>query len=218
MKNHTNVRFASLVLFLSVLGAAAQGTAFTYQGRLFEGANSANGKYDLRLSLYDALSGGSLVAGPLTNSAVVVSNGLFTVTPDFGPGAFTGSPRFIEVAARSNTVAVAFTALAPRQGLTPTPYAITAENLDGILSASQLSGTLPGVLLSGAYSNPVTLNNPGNVFGGDGSNLIGLNASEPRVNRPQISFPLSPRGTRGGEALISLRCVSLVQRAVRASG
>jgi hypothetical protein len=33
--------------------------------------------------------------------------------------------------------------LSPRQPLTPAPYAITAENLDGTLPASQLSGTVP---------------------------------------------------------------------------
>jgi hypothetical protein len=40
--------------------SAAQGTAFTYQGRLFDAGNPANGKYDLRFNLWDALSGGGL--------------------------------------------------------------------------------------------------------------------------------------------------------------
>ena len=32
------------------------------------------------------------MAGPVTNNAVVITNGLFTVLIDFGSGAFTGRP------------------------------------------------------------------------------------------------------------------------------
>ena len=34
----------------------AQGTAFTYQGRLNVGTNGANGVYDLRFALFDAVT------------------------------------------------------------------------------------------------------------------------------------------------------------------
>jgi hypothetical protein len=39
--------------------AHAQGTAFTYQGRLSAGGNPASGVYDLSFALYDAASGGT---------------------------------------------------------------------------------------------------------------------------------------------------------------
>jgi hypothetical protein len=156
--------------------AHAQGTAFTYQGRLFDAGSIAHGKYDLRFYLYDALSAGSIVAGPLTNSPVTVSNGLFVVSLDFGSGVFTGPSRWLEIGARSNGIAVAFTSLTPRQELTPTPYAITAENVDGPVLGSQLTGTLPGGLLSGTYPNPLTLNNAGNIFSGNGAGLNNVNA------------------------------------------
>src|SRR5690349_5869146 len=58
----------------------AQGTAFTYQGHLTSGANTAAGSYDLIFSLFSAGSGGGSLATPNTNSAVAVSNGLFAVT------------------------------------------------------------------------------------------------------------------------------------------
>src|SRR5204862_3130066 len=122
------------------------------------------------------LSGGSLIGGTVTNLAVPVSNGLFTVKIDFG-NAFPGASRFLEIAARSNTVPVTFTAMTPRQELTPTPYAITSQNLSGVLNANQLVGTLPGGLLSGLYGNALNLNNVGNNFAGNGAGLIGLNAS-----------------------------------------
>ena len=178
-----NKLFALLALaFLSTLNPQlstlfAQGTAFTYQGRLQDGAGLANGRYDLRFNLYDALTLGNLVAGPQTNSPVVVSNGLFTVVLDFGAGVFTGPARFLEIAARSNGVAVAFTALNPRQGLTPAPYAIAAGNLTGTFPASQLNGTLPSSVLNGTYSSAVTLNNQGNSFTGNGAGLANVNAT-----------------------------------------
>ncbi|HEX7570666.1 MAG TPA: hypothetical protein VF492_09190, partial [Verrucomicrobiae bacterium] len=56
--------------------AHAQGTAFTYQGRLNNGGSPASGIYDLRFAIYDSTnSRGTLIAGPLTNSATAVSNG-----------------------------------------------------------------------------------------------------------------------------------------------
>src|SRR5687768_15749895 len=97
----------ALGLLLSLLTShfsllLAQGTAFTYQGRLDDGANPAAGIYDLRFTIYDLNSGGSAMAGPLTNSATGVSNGLFTVTLDFGPAVFDGNPRWLEIAVRTN--------------------------------------------------------------------------------------------------------------------
>ena len=74
----------------------AQGTAFTYQGQLTDSSAAANGSYDLQFTLYDAGGGGNVVAGPLTNTAVAVSNGLFLVRLDFG-SAFTGSARWLEI-------------------------------------------------------------------------------------------------------------------------
>jgi hypothetical protein len=51
------VKGAATLLLLSTLNyqlstTFAQGTAFTYQGRLNEGANPANGIYDLRFTIW----------------------------------------------------------------------------------------------------------------------------------------------------------------------
>ena len=86
------VLLALSTLNLQLSTACAQGTAFTYQGRLNSGANPAGGIYDLRFTVYDAASNGS-VWGVLTNTATPVTNGLFTVMLDFGSGAgFPGIP------------------------------------------------------------------------------------------------------------------------------
>ena len=123
------------------LSASPLGTAFTYQGRLNDGGNPATGIYDLRFALYDAANSGSLVAGPLTNAAVAVSNGLFSVALDFGP-AFDGNARWLEIAVRPNGEG-AFTALAPLQALPPSPYALyatTAASAQGV-AANGVTGT-----------------------------------------------------------------------------
>ena len=183
------IKRAALLLLLSALNpqlstARAQGTAFTYQGRLNSGSNPANGTYDLQFAIYDSTNQpGTVIAGPLTNSATGVTNGLFAVTLDFGANVFTGPDRWLEIAVRTNGSG-AFTTLSPRQKLTPTPYAvfaITASNLSGALPATQLSGVVPSASLSGTYSNAVTLNNPNNnfsgAFTGNGANLTNVNAA-----------------------------------------
>ena len=83
----------------------AQGTAFTYQGRLNDGGSPATGLYDLEFVVYDALYGGNPVAVPLTNSATGVTNGLFTVTLDFGSGVFTGPARWLQIVCATNGTA-----------------------------------------------------------------------------------------------------------------
>ncbi len=177
---------ACLFCVLVALGTAgslqAQGTAFTYQGQLNDGGSPANGNYDLTFTLYNSITN---VTGPLTNSAVAVTNGLFTTILNFGPGLFTGTNYFLQIGVRSNGVATAFTALSPRQPLLPVPYAIfanTASNLLGTLPSAQLSGALPSAQISGTYSSVVVFSNSENmfigVFSGNGSSLSNLNASQ----------------------------------------
>jgi hypothetical protein len=140
-----------------------------YQGRLNDGGNPAGGNYDLRFTIYDSTNiPGTVISGPLTNSATAVSNGLFTVSLDFGPGVFTGLDRWLDIGVRTNPGPPGFTGLVPRQHMTPVPYAIfanTASNLSGSLPAIQLAGTLPASAFAG-YTSTVALTNNGNIFGG----------------------------------------------------
>jgi trimeric autotransporter adhesin len=146
--------------------ALAQGTAFTYQGYLNDAGHPANGSYDISFLLYSTNTGGSFVAGPLTNSATGVSNGLFTVSLDFGGGPFAGNTRWLEISVCTNG-GIAFTTLTPRQQLTSVPFAVAAGNL---------TGPLPSTSLGGTYQNAVTLNNHANKFAGDGAGLSNVNA------------------------------------------
>ncbi len=110
MKTNPNRLLLPFILLFSPVFLAApllaQGTAFTYQGRLSDGPNPADGSYDLRFTVYDSPSAGLIVGGPLTNAHTGASNGLFTVTLDFGSGVFTGPARWLEIGVRANGSAI----------------------------------------------------------------------------------------------------------------
>jgi hypothetical protein len=133
-----------LALFAERPFAAPLGPAFTYQGRLNDGPNPANAIYDLRFTIYDAPLGGSTVAGPITNSPVAMTNGLFTVTLDFGVGVFGGEARWLEIGVRTNGSPADFVPLTLRQALTATPYAHYAA-LAGIASSAGTATTATSV-------------------------------------------------------------------------
>lgn len=140
-----------------------QSTAFTYQGRLNDGSNPANGSYDLSFAVFDKSTNGNQQGPILTNGATSVSNGLFNVVLDFG-NQFSGPDRWLEIAVRTNGNGN-FITLSPRQPVTAIPYAITAANV--------LAGGIP----SGIYTNAVIFSNPGNQFAGNGRELTNLNAA-----------------------------------------
>ncbi len=180
-----NCRILLLLMLVSAaLRADAQGTAFTYQGRLNVAGAPANGSYDFQFAVYNVVAGGSPVSATLTNSAVSVSNGLFTVTLDFGPGIFTGANEWLDLAVRPAGPGV-FTGLAPRQPVLPVPYAIFAtgaSNLFGTLGTTQLVGALPSAQIAGTYTSQVSFANASNslngTFIGNGGSLTNLNGSQ----------------------------------------
>lgn len=124
----------------------AQGTAFTYQGRLLIDNSPATGIYDMEFYLRDDLSAGNPVGPTNAQPMVAISNGLFSVVLDFGPGVFTGPQRWLEIGARTNGSVSAHTILSPRQEITPAPYALFSPNAataqsvsSGAISAPQLN-------------------------------------------------------------------------------
>ena len=146
---------------------AVMGTAFTYQGQLRKSGAPVNGTCNFQFSLFDALSGGAQIGATQTKSGVSVSNGLFTIPDlDFGSGAFNGEARWLasDVQCPGDS---GYTALAPRQGLTPAPYALALPGL-----WTQQNGTSPN-LIGGYHGNQVTAGAAGATIGGGG------NASNP---------------------------------------
>jgi hypothetical protein len=144
--------------------ASAQGTAFTYQGRLNNGGAPASGLYDYRFKLYADPLGNTQVGSAYLTNGIPVTNGLFITAIDFGPGIFTGGAGWLGVEVRPNGTS-GYTELSPLQSLTPTPYAIYAgstSNLLGVLPASQLpvSPSFSGTVTAGALAgNGATVTN-----------------------------------------------------------
>jgi hypothetical protein len=160
------VLLALPTLNLQLSTAHAQGTAFTYQGRLNDGANPANGHYDFQFIMFSQSQFGNPVGPILTNSNVAVNNGLFTVTLDFGGGIFTGTNYWLDISVRTNGGG-AFTELSPRQTLTPTPYAISAGNLPS-LSVQQNTYGAPD-MIGGSPRNYVSDGVVGATIAGGGA-------------------------------------------------
>jgi hypothetical protein len=127
--------FLNGTLFAGIVAALAADTAFTYQGRLNDGAAPASGVYDLRFLLFDAATNGSLVTPPITSSNIAVTGGLFTVTLDFGTGAFNGLDRWLQIDVRTNGGSN-FVALLPRQPITPAPHAIFSTRAGTVTNGS----------------------------------------------------------------------------------
>ena len=141
------VLLALLACFAGNIVAGPIGTAFTYQGRLASGTNVANGVYDFSFALFDAASSGTQKGPTLATNGISVANGFFTVTLDFG-SVFDGSNRWLAVSVKTNG-AGSYTALTPRQPLTPTPYAIFASSL-----SSNVNQTFAGTVAFSPSSGP----------------------------------------------------------------
>ncbi|MFQ5592740.1 MAG: hypothetical protein ACE5HA_01190 [Anaerolineae bacterium] len=161
---------------------AAAGTGFTYQGRLTDGGNPTNATYDFEFKLYDAATSGGLI-GMVTLADITVSDGLFSVVLDFGSGAFNGEARWLEVGVRPGSNTDAYTALTPRQAITPAPYAlalpglrteqnVASPNVIGGYSGNSVAGGVGGATIGGGGFSGSENQAPANyaVVGGGASN------------------------------------------------
>jgi len=201
MKNRSGNIFIALALLalltlnLPLSSAHAQGTAFTYQGQLQNNGGLASGTYNLQFSLYDTNASGTPIAEPVTNNAVVVTNGLFTVTIDFGSTVWNGQTNWLQIGVESNGIS-SFTSLSPRQQLTPVPYAIFAEsssNLSGTVSASELTsiGNTNGGYLYNFFVGPSgnsTMSGSGNTANGAYSLIYNTSGSDNTANGVNALF------------------------------
>ncbi|MCS7089224.1 MAG: glycosyl hydrolase family 28-related protein [Verrucomicrobiota bacterium] len=163
---------------LALHPAFSQPTEFTYQGRLEVAGQPASGLFDLCFRLYDAEAGGQLLAGPVTNDAIGVTNGLFTVRVDFGHAFIGAQGAWLELGVRTNAFG-SFVTLSPRQPLTAVPWAVQAWRAaradqvpaHGVMGALALTHLPPAVLTNQAQGVQLS-----GTFSGDGSGLVHLNA------------------------------------------
>lgn len=126
--------------------SVALGNAFTYQGRLTEDGVPVSGARDFEFVLFDAASAGAPVGTPIVVDDLAVANGLFSLQMDFGPSAFNGEGRWLEVRARA-AASGPYTTIG-RQELTATPYALYAKSVgDHSHFGDTWSGDLDGPAL-----------------------------------------------------------------------
>lgn len=128
----------ALITVLAATCTAAHAAPWSYQGRLLDGGQPANGTYDLQLTPYAGAAGGVPLAEPLTFEDVRIANGVFRVEGDFLEAAGAGEA-WIEAAVRDGDAGGAFDPLDGRQkiALAPTVGACWATTGD--------SGTNPAV-------------------------------------------------------------------------
>jgi len=208
----TKLRLHLLLLtLLSLSGSAyAQGTAIGYQGHLNDGSRPATGLYDFNFKVFAVQAGGTALAATVVSNAVPVTNGVFSLSLDFGAGVFTGAARWLEISVRTNGLG-ALSILTPRTPLLPTPYAIFAGSVaNGTVTANQLNtvgpAPAPGQFLSYDGGN-LAWTAPGVAAG----NIWSTNGSTAYYNAGRVGIgtagPLTPlevngivRSTRSGVA------------------
>jgi hypothetical protein len=143
MKTKILIGFALLYAGLEQL--QAQSSVFTYQGRLFDNNKAAVGAYEFQFRLADSATNGNYVGPALFQGPVSVTNGVFTVNLDFGPGIFDGTPRFLEAGVRTNGSVAGYTVLQPLQPITTAPYAMMANSA---VAAGVASNLVAGAVLT----------------------------------------------------------------------
>ena len=122
MRMHQVVASIVTLALSASIAVAGGGTALTYQGRLLDAGEPANGLFDFEFSLWDAANGGNPIGDTQVLNNVPVADGLFTVQVDFGADAFDNADRWLEVTVNGDP-------LMPRQPITRAPYSIQTRGI-----------------------------------------------------------------------------------------
>lgn len=217
-----------LLLALAAAPAIAGGpsaSTITYQGRLLDNGQPANGLFDLRFQLHASPNQNDPIGPAIDRANVPVEQGVFSVLLDFGPGAFNGSPRFLSIGVRANASSN-YEILEPRQPLTAAPTALFAlsgnagpqgpqgpagatgptgpQGPSGVVSVQTISAAA-GQVTGGGASAPWTfiggftalVIGSGQRIVGSGVAALGTAAVNPPVASP-VSFSLCSQSTTAG--------------------
>jgi hypothetical protein len=122
------IRYIPFV-FLLITGGVVQGASlldggFTYQGQIKQNGALVNGSCDFLFRLFDAQNDGSQVGANYPSNGVIVQNGLFSTTLNFGD-VFKGNKTWLAIDVRCPSGRGSYTPLGSRQPLTATPYALS---------------------------------------------------------------------------------------------
>ena len=179
----------------------------TFQGKLNDGNQPANGVYDFRFQLFGTPTGGVAHTLPIALEDVPVVNGIFTVQLDLGannlvyPGGLSGEPfpfsqtvnshlaagedGFFDIGVRPGSATGDYTFLMPRQPLTAVPLAMRANMAHNSIFANRAGDSEN---LGGTAANQFVRITDGNA------NYI-QNTTTQQANS---NFNISGNGTVGG--------------------
>jgi hypothetical protein len=143
-----------------------------YQGKLTDssGATVADGSYNMRFRLYNALSGGSEIWTNtlIQNDRVTVTNGLFSVMLGATSTALTGvdfnQPLYlsIDIGGTTNTASPSFDGeMSPRKTLGTVPHAFNADKIDGLDSTALVRSDAVSTVATSSTQTILTLNQLG---------------------------------------------------------
>lgn len=189
-----------LLLALTAAPAIAGGpsaSTITYQGRLLDNGQPANGLFDLRFQLHASPNQNDPIGPAIDRANVPVEQGVFSVLLDFGPGAFSGSPRFLSIGVRAGGGG-SYELLEPRQPLTAAPTALYA--LSGNPGPQGPAGPTGATGATGA-TGPQGPAGPQGPTGATGA-----------------AGPAGPAGPQGPSGVVSVHSISAAAGQVAAGG
>ena len=209
--NAANAMKAMVCALLALVGLAnsayaqsVSSTSISYQGVLKAAGSPLNGNADIIFTLYADEIGGVPLAPSVEVLNVLVIEGAFTTTIDFGSQPFGSypigaAPRYIEIRVRAAgpliEPAPAYETLAPRQRIAPTPLALFAlEGALGPTGPAGLQGT-PGPAGSQGNTGPQGIQG---LLGPTGSTgLTGSTGPTGPTGSTGLTGPNGPTGSTG---------------------
>ena len=161
----------------------------------------ATGNYDFEFALFDAVSGGTQFGTTVPSNNVAVSNGVFSVSLDFG-GQFPGATRFLEIRVRA-AGGGGFTLLSPRQPVASSPYSVkslTADSATNAVNATNAATATNSLQLGGVAANQYVVTTDPRMT--DARNPLPNSTNyiwnQNSVLQPSSNFVISGNGDVGG--------------------
>lgn len=194
------------IFLLCIAGSAfgqPVGSAFTYQGELVEHGVPADGSRDFEFRLFDSETGGSQIGTTQTLTGVAVSEGVFSVSLDFGyaPFATSDQSRWLEIGVRADS-GQPWTVLEPRQVIHAAPFALHSEFVPpGSITETEIdtssvqariqSACTPGMYMRGVdQAGEVTCESDA-----DGTDAVAQHAMNTDAHHPYVWFEHTPGTT-----------------------
>jgi len=139
---HSRILLA--LVFLPGLTLAQEST-FTYQGKLFQSGEPADGLFDFEFALFDTAVGGNPLTLEDFQQDVPVRQGAFSVTLDFGSSIRSDSQLFLQIRVRPDGTG-SLTTLEPRQRIHAAPRSRSTDfaQPDSVDSLSIVDASING--------------------------------------------------------------------------